>query len=72
MGHVLQGDFRESFLHNPSWVIWIVFQLGLVYLGTASIIRGSQVVLPVKIVIVLAVVFILTWIFKFIAGPEYF
>ena len=72
VGFALSGELLESFLHNPACIIWIVLQLGLVYIGIGSIIRGRQVMIPVKLVIALAVILLLSWVFKFIAGPVYY
>jgi hypothetical protein len=72
IGCLLAGNFKHSFLHNPGWIIWVVFQTGLVFIGIKSILTGRQVVIPGGLVYLLSVLIVLTWVAKFIIGSEYY
>ena len=72
VGCLLSGEIGHSFLHNPGWIFWIAFQVLLVYIGIKSIITGKQAIIQVKLVIPLVSLIILTWVAKFIIGPEFY
>lgn len=72
IGCMLSGDVGHSFMHNPGWIFWVVLQLTLVYIGIVSVIKGRQSIIPGKLIIPLAGLIILTWIAKFVIGPEYY
>ena len=71
IGCLLSGDFGQSFLHNPGWIIWITLLAGLVFIGIKSIITGRQAVIPGGLVYLLSALIVLTWVAKFIIGCEY-
>ena len=72
IGCLLNGNIAHSFLHNPAWIFWIALQVGLVFIGIKSIVTGRQAVIPVKLIVALAIILVLTWIAKFIIGPEFY
>ncbi len=72
VGCLLRGEFLQSFLHNPGWIVWIALQLLLVYTGIRSLVTGKQAVIPGRMIIPLAVLILLTWVGKFLIGSEYY
>jgi hypothetical protein len=72
IGCLLHGDLYHSFLHNPGWIFWLLLQLLLVFIGIKSILTGKQAAIPVRLVIVLAVLIAVTWAAKFVIGSEYY
>ena len=72
IGCLLSGNIGHSFLHNPAWVFWLALQVGLVFIGIKSMITGRQAVIPVKFIVALAVIMVLTWAAKFIIGPGFY
>jgi len=67
-----QKDLHHAFLHNPGWLIWIAFQLLLVFIGLKSLITGSQTIIGQRLLLVLVILIILIWAGKFLIGPEYY
>jgi hypothetical protein len=72
IGCLIAGDLAHSFLHNPGWIFWIALQLTLVFIGVKSIITGRQAILSGMLILPLAILIVLTWIAKFIIGPEFY
>jgi len=70
--HVFQKDFNHAFLHNPGWLIWIAFQLILVFIGMKSLIMGKQAVLGNLLLYMLIILIVLIWVGKFLIGPDYY
>ncbi len=69
---VFQKDLQHAFLHNPGWIIWIAFQLILVFIGMKSLIMGKQAVLGNGLLYLLIILIVLIWAGKFLIGPEYY
>ena len=70
--NVFQADLQQAFLHNPGWIIWIAFQLLLVFIGIRSIISGRQLVIGQGLLALTVIFILLIWIGKFLIGPSYF
>ncbi len=69
---MFQKDLYHSFQHNPGWLMWIAFQLYLIFIGLKSIITAKQAVIGQRLLILLIILILLTWIGKFLIGPEYY
>ena len=72
IGCLIQKDLPQSFLHNPGWIIWIAFQLLLVFIGLRSLISGRQAIIGQRLLLVFIILIILIWAGKFLIGPEYY
>ncbi|MFC2098240.1 DUF2752 domain-containing protein [Bacteroidota bacterium] len=72
IGCLLSGNIAHSFLHNPAWIFWLGLQVVLVFIGIKSLITGKQALISLKLIIGLAVILMLTWVAKFIIGPEFY
>ena len=72
VGCLLYGEIGHSFLHNPGWILWIALQVLLIYIGIKSIITGRQAIIHARMIIPLSSLIILTWVAKFIIGPEFY
>ncbi len=70
--YAFQKDLYHAFLHNPGWLIWIAFQLLLVFIGLKSLILGSQALISQRLLYLLIVLIVLIWVGKFLIGPEYY
>ncbi len=70
--YVLQKDFLHAFLHNPGWLIWIAFQLLMVFIGLKSLIFGKQILIGQRLLYILIVLIVLIWAGKFVIGPDYY
>ena len=70
--YAFQKDFQHAFLHNPGWLIWIAFQLIMVFIGLKSLILGRQAVIGQRLLYLLIVLIVLIWVGKFLIGPEYY
>jgi hypothetical protein len=69
---VIQQDLLQSFLHNPGWIMWVAFQILLVFIGFRSLISGRQAIIGKRLLMVLIILIILVWAGKFLVGPEYY
>ena len=69
---LLGADPLHSFLHNPFWIFWVAFQLGMVYIGIRSVLAGRQILVSSRLILPIAVLIVLSWIAKFIVGPAYY
>ncbi len=69
---VFQHHLSQSFLHNPGWLIWIAFQLLLIFIGIKSLVNGRQTIIGRRLLPVLIILILLIWTAKFIIGPEYY
>ena len=69
---LLNGDLSNSFLHNPGWIFWILFQVILIFIGLKSLFTGSQSHIPRRLVIPIVMIIVLCWAAKFIIGSEYY
>jgi hypothetical protein len=72
MGCLLDGDYSQSFLQNPGWIIWVAFQGLLVFTGLKSLINGRQAIIGKQLLVVIIILTILIWTAKFLIGPEYY
>ena len=70
--YAFQKDLQHAFLHNPGWLIWISFQLMMVFIGLKSLILGRQAVISQRLLYLLIVLIVLIWVGKFLIGPEYY
>jgi hypothetical protein len=68
----LQKDLYHAFLNNPGWLIWISFQLIMIFIGLKSLIMGKQSVLGTGLLYVLIILIIMIWAGKFLIGPDYY
>jgi hypothetical protein len=67
-----QHNLPQSFLHNPGWLIWIAFQLLLVFIAIKSLVIGKQAIIGQRLLLVLVILVLLIWTAKFLIGPEYY
>ncbi|MFC2115838.1 DUF2752 domain-containing protein [Bacteroidota bacterium] len=72
MSSLYASNPMHSFLHNPGWIFWILFQLLLVFIGIKTLLRGKQVLISNRYAILLLVLIALIWAGKFIIGSEYY
>lgn len=72
MKSVFNKEPVQAFLHNPGWMIWVAFQLLLVYIGFKSIISGRQVVISQRLLSLILILILLIWTGKFLIGPSYY
>ena len=70
--YAFQKDLQHAFLHNPGWLIWIAFQLILIFIGLKSLILGRQALLGQRMLYLLIVLIVLIWVSKFLIGPYYY
>ena len=70
--YAFQKDLQHAFLHNPGWLIWIAFQLIMVFIGLKSLILGRQAIIGQRLLYLLIVLIVLIWVGKFLIGPEYY
>jgi hypothetical protein len=66
------GDVSGSFLHNPGWIILVLFLLIMTGIGVKSMITGRQVNLGNRSLIILILLLASTWIGKFLLGSAYY
>ena len=69
---VFQKDLQHAFLHNPGWIIWIAFQLIMIFVGLKSLILGRQALIGQRLLYLLIVLIVLIWVGKFLIGPDYY
>ena len=69
---LLAGDLSASFFHNPGWIILIFFMVTMISIGIRSLIRGRQVVLNQRWMIMFILLLASTWVGKFILGSTYY
>ncbi|MBN1989699.1 MAG: DUF2752 domain-containing protein [Bacteroidales bacterium] len=70
--NVFDGNLLESFFYSPLWVVFVFYQLALVFLSIKSIFLSKALLfksLYVKLFIALLAV---NWILKFIIGASFF
>jgi len=70
--YAFHKDLQHAFLHNPGWLIWIAFQLIMVFIGLKSLILGRQAIIGQRLLYLLIVLIVLIWVGKFLIGPEYY
>ncbi len=70
--YAFRKDFHHAFLHNPGWLIWIAFQLMMVFIGLKSLILGKQALIRRRLLLGLIIMIVLIWTGKFLIGPEYY
>jgi hypothetical protein len=70
--YAFQKDIHHAFLHNPGWLIWIAFQLILVFIGLKSLIVGRQALIGQRLLYLLIILIVLVWVGKFLIGPDYY
>jgi hypothetical protein len=70
--YAFQKDLQHAFLHNPGWLIWIAFQLILVFIGLKSLILGRQALIGQRLLHLLFALIVFIWVGKFLIGPEYY
>jgi hypothetical protein len=70
--YAFQKDLKHAFLHNPGWLIWIAFQLIMVFIGLKSLIFGRQALIGQRLLYLLIVLIVLIWTGKFVIGPDYY
>lgn len=70
--YAFQRDLQNAFLHNPGWLIWIAFQLIMVFIGLKSLILGRQALIGQRMLYLLIVLIVLIWVSKFLIGPDYY
>jgi hypothetical protein len=68
----MEKDLAASFLHNPGWIIWIGFQLWLIFIGLKSLISGHQALIGRSSLLIFMILILLIWTGKFLIGPEYY
>ena len=69
---LITGDIFSSFMHNPGWIILIFFMVTMIVIGMKTIIKGRQVVMNNRWLIMFVVLLGSTWIGKFILGSVYY
>jgi hypothetical protein len=72
LSSLVEGDLAGSFLHNPGWIIWISFQVWLVFIGLKSLITGHQAGIGRQALMAFIIVILLIWGGKFLIGPAYY
>ena len=66
------GDIHGSFIHNPGWIVLILFLVIMTGIGVRSIVRGRQVNLGIRWLVIFIILLGATWIGKFLLGEAYF
>jgi hypothetical protein len=72
MESVTTGDISGSFLHNPGWIILVLFLATMTGIGIKSMIKGRQVNLGNLCLILFVFFLVCTWIGKFLLGSAHY